>query len=127
VKILIYDDGLPYDLNTPYNNPLGGSETSILLLAKGLSELNHQTVLLNNINYKDQNNLLLIDNNNLFNEYAELSDIIIFNRSIPKEVMNFLDKKLFYLSHDAYDQSNVQFLLNRNSQKLLTKIITVSD
>jgi len=39
VKILLYDIGTPFELNTPYVQPLGGSETSILLIAKGLAEL----------------------------------------------------------------------------------------
>jgi len=127
LKILLFDNGLPFDLNTPYNKSLGGSETSILLLAKGLAKLNHQVVLLSNINYKEKESNIILDNFNNFNSYAKLSNIIIFNRSIPKEVMNHLDKKLFYLSHDAYDQSNIKWLMNNNSENLLTKIICVSN
>lgn len=127
MKILLFDNGLSFDLNTPYYKSLGGSEISILLLAKGLAKLNHQVVLLSNITYREEEPNIILDNNNNFNPYANLADIIIFNRSIPKDVMNHLNKKLFYLSHDAYDQENIRWMMNQNSTDLLDKIICVSN
>ena len=127
MKVLLFDNGLPFDLNTPYHKSLGGSETSILLLAKGLAKLSHQVVLLSNITYNEEEPNIILSNFNNFDQYAKLSDIIIFNRSIPQEIMNHLDKKLFYLSHDAYDQINIKWLMNDGSENLLNKIICVSD
>ena len=127
MKILLYDNGLPYDSNTPYNESLGGSETSLLLLAKGLSK-NNSVVLLNPLTYKETiSNNLIIDNNNLFLQYAELSDVIILNRSIPNDINNF--NNIFYLCHDAWDQSNIRWMMDHNSAavKNIKKIICVSN
>ena len=130
MKILLFDNGLSFDLNTPYHKSLGGSEISILLLAKGLAKLNHQVVLLSNTNYKEEDQNIILDSNNNFDQYAILSDIIIFNRTIPQNIMNHINNpniKLFYLSHDAYDQNNIRWLMNNNSENLLDKIICVSN
>ena len=64
MKILICDYGLPFDLNTPYFKPLGGSEISILLLSKGLAELGHSVVLLNTNNYTEQDKNIILRNKN---------------------------------------------------------------
>ena len=127
MKILIMDNGIPFDLRTPYNQCLGGSETTALLLAKGLSNLNHQIILLTNTTTKDQDNYLLLDNINNFYECAKQSDVILLNRYIPETIMDFINtKKIFYLSHDAYDQANVKWMMNLNAEKHLNKIICVS-
>ena len=128
MKILLCDNGVPFDLKTPYNESLGGSETTLLLLAKGLSELSHQIVLLTNINYKDQERNIILDNINLFDQYAEMSDVIILNRFIPKTIMEYTNKKkIFYISHDAYDQNNIKWMMNFQAESHLNKIICVSD
>lgn len=128
MKILLIDNGMGFDLNTPYVEPLGGSETSILLLSKGLKELGHQVVLLNNNQQNrihDENRIL--DNINFYNDYAELSDVIILNRWIPENILDLIHKKpVYYYSHDAYDQQNVQWLLQPKVESVFEKIFCVS-
>ncbi len=129
MKILLYDIGTPFELNTPYIQPLGGSETSILLIAKGLAELGHQIVLLTSATtIKESVKNLIRDNSNYFPLYAEIADIIICNRTIPYEIMNFIGKKkIYYYSHDAYDQPNVQWMLNNNAMNILDGVFCVSE
>jgi glycosyltransferase involved in cell wall biosynthesis len=128
MKILILDNGLEFDLETPYNKCLGGSETTALLLGKGMSFLGHQVVILNNLKEKCQDKNIFIDNISNFVPYAEQSDVIILNRFVPPEIMNFIEKKkIYYISHDAYDQPNVKWMMNLNVEKLLDKIICVSE
>lgn len=129
MKILLADNGMNFDLNTPYVQPLGGSETSIILLAKGLKELGHQIVLLSNNNLDRQvyDNLIL-DNINLFDGYAEIADVIILNRFLPNSIQHLVQvKKVFYYSHDAYDQANIQWLIGENVEKYFQKIFCVSE
>ncbi len=129
MKILIFDCGMKYELDTPYYKPLGGSETSMLLLAKGLSELDQSVVLLtsSNTNREHVRNLIR-DNINYFIPYAEQSDVIICSRIIPPEIMNFIGKKkIFYFSHDAYDQNHVKWMMNQNSINFIDKIFCVSN
>jgi len=128
MKILIVDNGIPFDLQTPYNQCLGGSETTALLLAKGLSNLTHQVVLLTNAVTKDQDGYLILDNINNFYEYAKMSDVILLNRFIPPVIMDFVSTtKVFYIAHDAYDQQHVKWMMNLNAEQHLNKIICVSD
>lgn len=129
MKILLTDFGTPFDLDTPYKEPLGGSETSLLLLAKGLSELGQQVVLLTTLQKIETNQSNIIRNHvNYFVPYAEQSDIIICNRIIPEQIMPFIGKKrIFYYSHDAYDQQHVKWMMNQNSTNLLEKILCVSN
>jgi glycosyltransferase involved in cell wall biosynthesis len=128
MKILIVDNGIAFDLQTPYNQCLGGSETTALLLAKGLSNLSHQVVLLTNATTKDQNGYLMLDNINNFYEYAKISDVILLNRFVPPTIMDFVQtKKVFYISHDAYDQDIIRWLMNANAEQYLNKVICVSE
>lgn len=128
MKILIVDNGISFDLQTPYNQCLGGSETTALLLAKGLSSLTHQVVLLTNITTKDQDGYLILDNVNNFHEYAKISDVIILNRFIPPSIMEFVSTtKVFYIAHDAYDQEHIKWMMNANAEQNLNKIICVSE
>lgn len=127
-NILVADFGLPFDLRTPYFNPIGGSEISALLIARGLSELGNPTVLLTTENSSNEhNNNLTRDNVNNFIPYANGADVIILNRHIPQEIQPFLENKEIYLySHDNWDQQNVQWMLNKNSSGKI-KIICVSE
>jgi len=128
MKILIVDNGIPFDLQTPYNQCLGGSETTALLLAKGLSKLTHQIVLLTNAAIKDQDGYLILDNINNFYEYAKMSDVIILNRFIPPTILDFVDDtKIFYIAHDAYDQQHIRWMMNHGAAQHLNKIICVSE
>lgn len=128
MKILIVDNGIPFDLKTPYNQCLGGSETTALLLAKGLSNLTHQVVLLTNTTTREQDNYLILDNINNFYEYAKQCDVILLNRFIPPTIMDFVSTtKVFYIAHDAYDQEHVKWMMNSNAEQHLNMIICVSE
>ncbi len=62
MNILLIDNGQEFNINTPYEKPIGGSETSILLLAKGLQDLNNQvTLLCNTQQYYEDTNIVIQD------------------------------------------------------------------
>lgn len=130
MKILLLDQGQPFNLDTNNHEPLGGSEYSLLLLAKGLSELNHQIVILNNrpnsCGKLEQSNIIF-DDIKLVEHYASISDIIILNRINPAYFFQY-NKFIFYYNHDAYDQPHCQWMLDSNitNNPLLT-IMCVSE
>lgn len=140
MKILLVDFGMPITLEqdqtlpnkglvaTPYIEPVGGSETSIYLLAKGLSELGHSVILLNTSSNQVQDNNLIISNISNFMDAASQADIILCNRNIPNEIMNFLGRTpVYYWAHDAYDQQTVKWMMNRGAwTNPITKILCVS-
>lgn len=127
MNILICDNGLPFNLKTLENNSLGGSESSILLLSKGLSELGHNIVLLNNSNESETNNKIQLGNVKDFSLVAEKADIIVLNRFIPREIEQFKNKKIFYWCHDAYDQDNLKWMMNQNVWNSYINVLCVSE
>lgn len=130
-NILLYDNGQPFDLETIYTEPLGGSETSFMLLAKGLSEitdLNQCVLLTSKKSNKIVTNKLIIDNSDFFDGYAQNADIIILNRHIPQNIELFYGKKyIYYYAHDAYDQEIVQWMMIKNNHKFFHNIFCVSE
>ena len=129
MNILLYDVGMPFDIETPYNEPLGGSEISALLLAKGLSEVGNSVVLLTTCSSEPkQEGKLYRSHVSHFYNYAQRADVIILNRHVPVEIMEFIGKKkIYYWSHDAYDQKNVQWMMNQDAVNMLDKILCVSE
>ncbi len=130
MKILLYDNGQSFDLRTPYETFLGGSETSLILLAKGLVELGHQVFICNNNNYNvlEQDGIVL--NNILYTiDVLKDCDLIICNRTFPSGLENFVGKKkIYYFSHDAYDQPLVSTWMYKNEIiQLLDGIFCVSE
>ena len=125
-NILLFDNGLPFDLNTPYHQSLGGSETSILLYAKGLSVLGHSVVLLSNsMSTPQREKNLILDNSNNFYGYAGNADVIILNRVYLET--SKLNKPVFYFAHDAYDQQHVMWMpLGEKYLNSIKKIICLS-
>jgi len=128
-KILMIDKGQPFNLTTPYEEPLGGSETSFLLLSQGLAENNESVILLTNsqINVPNQSFNRLLHNVNNLPQILPESDIVILNRCLPEEVF-MSDKRIFYYTHDAYDQDHILYwLVNPKVVDRIEKILCVSE
>ena len=115
MRILLVDNGQPFNLDTPYFECLGGSETSLLLLSKGLAELDQSVVLLTNsrVNVPQYDNNLILHNINAIDQVYNEADVIIFNRSIIPEILFTEDnKKKYCYTHDAYDQIHITATLS---------------
>ena len=84
-KILMIDKGQPFNLDTPYHEPLGGSECSFLLLSQGIAENNESVILLTNAQENVPNNSFnrLIHNINSLPQILPESDIVILNSPPP--------------------------------------------
>jgi glycosyltransferase involved in cell wall biosynthesis len=131
-KILLLDQGQPFQIDEYLHRPIGGSESSLMMLAKGFAELNNSAVILNNSKLNSRSFNLLQDNINLVNHFIKDTNIIIFNRFIDLELIKFIKEnnkniKLYYYSHDAYDQEITHWLLNKDLVNLFNKILLVSN
>jgi len=130
MKILMYDNGQPFDIDTPYTSSLGGSESSVLLLSKGLEILGNSVVICNSRkgSTSTQNNLMICHNNS-FHSLVDESDIIICNRSFPQGLETYIGKKpIYYYAHDAYDQQLItNWMYNYNLINALSGILCVSE
>jgi len=128
-KFLLIDKGQPFNLDTPYNEPLGGSETSFLLLSQGIAELDNSVVLLTNAQSNIPNNTYnrLVHNVNNLSGILPESDVVVLNRCLPEEVFHS-DKTIYYYTHDAYDQDHILFwLVNKQVVDRIEKILCVSE
>ena len=129
MKILMIDKGMPYDFDTPYNEPLGGSESSFLFLSQGLEELGHSIVLLNTseTNVPQQRNNRILHNVNTLKSILDQSDVVILNRCLPEEPFA-ANKRIFYYSHDAYDKDHILYwMVNKKVLGQVEKILCVSE
>jgi glycosyltransferase involved in cell wall biosynthesis len=129
-KFLLLDAGQPFNFETPYLEPLGGSETSILLLSKGLAELGQSVVILtsNTVNIPQQESRRLLHNINSLPGILPESDIVIFNRNLLSEELYRSDKRLFCYCHDAYDQQHIiSWMLNPIFVQRIEKFLCVSE
>ena len=134
MNILMIDNGQPFDLETPYREPLGGSETSFILLARGLSELDLKNKVFvssisNPIHVKYVENLEQIPLHQWDDYLSNNLDVVIVNRSpfsIPVEILN-LNIPIFVYMHDAYDQEISKWLYSKDFVNRISLIFTVSD
>jgi hypothetical protein len=119
LKIMIADFGSPFDLNTLSNSPLGGSEASVLLLAKGLVILGHQVMILNTANWGPiRDDSLIIYHVSMLRQAILDSkpDVVLLNRHVPHEIYDLLEhNNVYYWSHDAYDQDIVKWMMNKQA------------
>ena len=105
-----------YDLDTPYDSPLGGSETTLVLLNKGFAELGYDVIL-----YNRKNNLNILD-------VLNKSDDIIIHRFLPNvnpEI--FKDKNVYYYAQDAIDQSTVHWMQHHQNIDYFNNIFCISN
>ncbi len=124
-KFLFIDNGQPFNYDQYKDYPIGGSEASCLMLAKGVAELGNSVVVLNNTKIKSKSTNIIIDSINLIEQYIPLCDIVILNRYITSPLINLLktyNKEIYYYSHDAYDQKIVSWLGNKEENNLLQYI-----
>ena len=131
-RFLFVDSGQPFGIDHYKYNPLGGSEASVLMLAKAIAESGNSAVILNNSTQKQESINLLIDNIKLFPQYTEICDNIILNRIINQDIINIsnhFNKPIYYYCHDAYDQNIIHWLGKKNSNFLehISKFLCVSE
>ena len=55
MKIAIIDHSWEYNIDTPYNEPLGGTQSAICYFLEELAKKNHNVYLFNNIKKKYRN------------------------------------------------------------------------
>ncbi len=129
VKILLIDKGMPFNLDTPYNAPLGGSETSLLLLSKGIAETDNSSIILSttNTNVPEDDYNRILHNINILPQILPDADVVIFNRCIIEDVL-YSNKRIFYYNHDAYDQNHiVGWMVDKKLLNRIEKILCVSE
>lgn len=134
MKIAFIDSQeLCYDVNTPFNEPLGGSHSALCYLTIALAERGHQVTLINNNPapgmVRGVNGVAL---NSLTTDYFEVQkfDCLIalnspFYGSILKPVLPENTQFILWVQH-AHDQPAVKELIEPTQQRLWNKIVCIS-
>jgi len=85
MNILMIDTSpIPYTPETPYIEPLGGSETAFTLLARGLEQLGHKVVLLNNTYqpWRSESGNLFVTHHKFFPSVFPHAHVVLANRTL---------------------------------------------
>jgi len=132
MNILMIDTSpIPYTPETPYIEPLGGSETAFTLLARGLEQLGHKVILLNNTYqpWRSESGNLLVTHHKFFPSIFPHANVVLANRTLfGLDAAVQAGKPFYYWSHDAYDQTHiVGWMGDANTRKQVTRILCVSE
>lgn len=151
VNLLVVDKGLSFTMETPYNKPLGGAETSLALLSKGLLALTDmrqdklKCVFLTNIQttsplfYNKYTSYNGVDSLSFYltalsnNDIKDQLKVILVNRDfelayrIKQDVRSISNTLVGVWTHDAYDQNLCRPLLHQEIKNSLDFILFVSD
>ena len=129
IKIVFLVNCPPFDGNTPFNQPLGGTESAIVYIARELAKTGNQVIVFNdckkkkkieNVTYDKQNNFLDFINNNE-------TDILVFVRGFPN-FLNLKAKIVIFWTGDDYDQKlNKSFAEHSFCGELTDKIFVLSN
>ena len=120
---------LKYDVETPYNEPLGGSESSMCYLAEHLAKLGHQVILFRKNKEEFQKRKVKhLEVNKIVT--TPLDVLIIQNTPyFGLEIRERIDKntKLILWSQHASNQPAVSCLKDKKYQEAFDKIVLLSD
>jgi len=126
MNLLIIDNGLPINQSLVSDSPLGGSETSIFFLGKGVAELGEEVTLICNTpkDEKVDYNYTILNIKRISNINPNDYDVILFNRVEPFHIES--NAKKIYYTGDAYDQPLMEWVKDKRKINLIDKILCVS-
>lgn len=128
-KILMVDNSQPFNFDTLYSDPLGGSESSFLLLSKGLAENGDSVILLNNstVDIPDRSYNRSHHNLSNINSILPSTDYMIVNRRFTPDLIN-VNIPIIVYCHDAYDQTHmIDWMMVKEFVDKVSLILCVSE
>ena len=132
----VFDSGWNYTLDTPYNEPLGGTQSAICFFLEQMSIRGHQTYLFNKINQiKTIRGVTHVPSSSYYNyiQNHNLNFNIILVSCVPQELakikISLANSKTLYglwTGHDIDQESSKQFVWDKLKQ-LIDIYVFVSD
>ena len=136
MKIAIYNHGIAFDSTTPFNQPLGGSESSIVFMAAELFRCGHHVTVYCNLPspaasrhpvpktegpaYKHYHKF--------FNEYLSMPwDAVISFRSFDPFLLGRIAPRMIFWCGDSFDQPALKNFEHRSLQENIDLIFCVSE
>jgi len=133
MKIAIYNRGIPFDGTTPFVQPLGGSETSIVHMARALASCGHEVTVycvsvVNDGNNHRDTEVCYKSHHKFFNEYQHTPwDVLISFRSFDPFLLGRIAPRMIFWCGDASDQPALNHFEHAALQQNIDLIFCVSN
>jgi glycosyltransferase involved in cell wall biosynthesis len=129
MKIAFYNHGIAFDGSTPFQQPLGGSETSIIHMARELVNCGHNVSVYANCPRPDNYDGVTYHHyHDFFTEYLSMPwDVVISFRSFDPFLLGRVAPRTIYWTGDAFDQPNLKNFGHPSLQDSIDLVFCVSD
>jgi len=133
VKIAIYNRGIPFDGTTPFTRPLGGSETSIVHMARALAHFGHDVTVycvsvVNDDNNHRDTEVIYRSHHEFFNDYQSNPwDVLISFRSFDPFLLGRIAPRMIFWCGDSIDQPALTHFEHDSLQQNIDLIFCVSN
>jgi glycosyltransferase involved in cell wall biosynthesis len=133
MKLAIYNRGVVFDGRSPFQRPLGGSETSIVHMARELSRRGHDVTVYANIGEEDSREVIFAGvvyrhHHRFFSDYpAAAWDVLISFRSFDPFLLGRVAPRMIFWSGDAFDQPALKNFEHPALQENIDLIFCVSN
>lgn len=138
MKLAIYNHGIAFDGIAPYRRPLGGSESSIVYMARELSRCGHDVTVYCNLpeDSEDRNSppgseaglSKYRHYHAFFTDYVKMRwDALISFRSFDPFLLGRVAPRMIFWTGDAFDQPAMRHFEHRSIQDNIDLIFCVSN
>jgi glycosyltransferase involved in cell wall biosynthesis len=129
MKLAIYNNGIPFDGSTTDKQPLGGSESSIIYMARELARCGHEVRVYSNCpDPGDYNGVSYVHYHRFFSEYPSNPwDAVISFRSFDPMLLGRIAPRMIFWSGDAANQPSLTHFEHVSLQQNIDLIFCVSE
>lgn len=128
MKLAVYNHGIAFDGSTPFKRPLGGSETSIVYMAREMSRAGHKvTVYVNCEAPGEFDGVTYRHYHQFFSDYPSMPwDAVISFRSLEPFLLGRIAPRMIFWTGDAFDQPALKHFEHQAVQENIDRIFCVS-
>jgi glycosyltransferase involved in cell wall biosynthesis len=129
MKLAIYNHGIAFDGSTPFSQPLGGSESSIIYMARELARCGHEmTVYANCPRPGDYDGVTYRHYHEFFSEHFPARwDALISFRSFDPFLLGRVAPRMIFWTGDAFDQPAMKNFGHDSLQANVDLVLCVSE
>jgi glycosyltransferase involved in cell wall biosynthesis len=130
MKIAFYHHGIPFDGSTPFTQPLGGSESSVVYMARSLQSLGHQVTVYAKCPRSGESfdGVLYQHYHQFFTDYTSRPwDVVISFRSFDPFLVGRVAPRMIFWCGDAYDQPVLENFGHQALQQHIDLVFCVSN
>lgn len=129
MKIAFYNNGIPFDGRTPWTQPLGGSETSVIHMARSLARIGHAvSVYCNCPDPGSYGGVEYFHHHRFFDHFRTAPwDALVAFRSFDPFLIGRVAPRMIFWSGDAHDQPVIANLGHSIIQSNLDLVLCVSE